>query len=170
MLDAAASAGEKKIPDRLIGEAIKHVVTHEVGHTLGLRHNFKSSAWLSMEEIKRRRDETDEATIGSVMDYAPLLFFAGDEPGKVKHIASPTAGPYDLWAIEYGYKQPGRDDGDEKTMLAKIGAQCTKRENAYATDEDTMGFTSPDPMSNRWDMSDDPIGCAKMRVELIDSL
>jgi len=42
-----------------------------------LRHNFKSSAWLSLEEIKNRRDNTDEATISSVMDYAPLLFFAG---------------------------------------------------------------------------------------------
>src|SRR5947207_11849239 len=172
MLDAAAAAVApgKKIPDRLIGEAIKHVVTHEVGHTLGLRHNFKSSAWLGLEELKRRRDNTDDALIASVMDYAPLLFFAGDEPGKVHHIASPTVGPYDLWAIEYGYKQPGREDGDEKTMLAKIASQCTKRENAFATDEDTMGFTSPDPMSNRWDMSDDPIGWAKMRVELIDSL
>jgi hypothetical protein len=172
MLDAAAEAISpgKKIPDRLIGEAIKHVVTHEVGHTLGLRHNFKSSAWLSLEEVKRRRDNTDDALIGSVMDYAPLLFFAGDEPGKVRHIASPTVGPYDLWAIEYGYKQPGREDGDEKQMLAKIGSQGTKKENAYATDEDTMGLTSPDPMSNRWDMSDDPIAWSKMRIELADTL
>ncbi|HEV8606474.1 MAG TPA: zinc-dependent metalloprotease [Tepidisphaeraceae bacterium] len=172
MLDAAAAAVApgKKIPDRLIGESIKHIVSHEVGHTLGLRHNFKGSAWLSMEEVRRRRDNTDDALFGSVMDYNPLLFFAGDEPGKVRHIASPTVGPYDLWAIEYGYKQPGREDGDEKAMLAKIASQCTKRENAYATDEDTMGLTSADPMSNRWDMSDDPIAWAKMRVELADAL
>jgi hypothetical protein len=89
--------------------------------------------------------------------------------GQVR-LASPTVGPYDLWAIEYGYKQPGREDGDEKQMLAKIGSQGTKRENAYATDEDTMGLTSPDPTSNRWDMSDDPIAWSKMRIELADTL
>src|SRR5512145_355934 len=79
-LAIVGSASGKKIPERVIGEAIREVVAHEVGHTLGLRHNFKASSWLSVDEVRRRRDSTDEATTASVMDYNPLLFFPGDDP------------------------------------------------------------------------------------------
>jgi hypothetical protein len=169
-LAIVGSASGKKIPERFIGEAIKEVVAHEVGHTLGLRHNFKASSWLGVEEIKRRRDTTDEPTFASVMDYNPLLFFPGDDPEKVRHFISPCIGPYDYWAVEYGYKTPTKDDGDEAKMLAAIAQKGTKRELAYATDEDTMGLSSPDPMVNRFDMSDDPIGWARQRIALSDQL
>ncbi|MGE5611403.1 MAG: zinc-dependent metalloprotease, partial [Bacillota bacterium] len=114
-LAVAATNPTKKIPEKLLGEAIKEIVTHEVGHTLGLRHNFKASAWLSLEEIKRRRDTTDEPTVSSVMDYNPLLFFGGDDAAQLRHFITPTVGPYDFWAIEYGYRIPANED--EKTLL-----------------------------------------------------
>lgn len=168
---AAAAAGPgKQLPEKLLGETIREIVTHEVGHTLGLRHNFKASTWLTLEEMKRRRDETDEPTAASVMDYNAVLFFDGDDPEKLRHIMTPTVGPYDCWAIEYGYKVPGKGDGDEKSMLAKIASRCTERELAYATDEDTTGLTSPDPFSNRYDVSDDPVAWAKDRAKLCDTL
>ena len=169
-LAITATASGKKIPDRFIGEAIREVIAHEVGHTLGLRHNFKASSWLSLEEVKRRRDTSDEPTVASVMDYNPLLFFAGDDPEKVRHFITPCIGPYDYWVIEYGYKVPGKDDGDEKAMLAKVAAKNTQRELLYATDEDTVGLSSPDPLVNRFDMSDDAVTWAKERVALCDSL
>jgi hypothetical protein len=169
-LAIVGGASGKKIPERFIGEAIKEVVAHEVGHTIGLRHNFKASSWLGVEEIKRRRDTTDDATFASVMDYNPLLFFPGDDPEKVRHFISPCIGPYDYWAVEYGYKVPGKDDGDEAKMLQTIAQKGTKRELAYATDEDTMGLSSPDPMVNRFDMSDDPVGWARQRIALADQL
>jgi len=169
-LALAAGGAAKKIPDRLIGEAVKAVIIHEVGHAMGLRHNFKASTWLSMEEIKRRRDTSDEPTTASVMDYNPLLYFPGDQPDKIRHFVSPGLGPYDLWAMEYGYRAPGADDGGEKQMLAKIASQNTRRELLYSTDEDTTGLDSPDPTSNRHDMSDDPLAWARMRMELCDSL
>jgi hypothetical protein len=167
-LAAAAAAGPgKKIPDRLMGEMIRHVVTHEVGHTLGLRHNFKASSWLPLDEVKRRRDNTDEPTAASVMDYNGLLLFTGDDTSKLRHLISPCSGPYDYWAIEYGYRIA---DADEKPMLAKIASQNTQRELAYATDEDTMGLSSPDPMVNRWDAGEDPIAWARMRSAMSDAL
>lgn len=90
-----------EVVDRYLYEVIKEVVMHEVGHTLGLRHNFKASSIYTLDEIKRRRD-TGEPTVGSVMDYNPVLFFA-DKSTEGAFITT-TIGPYDYWAIEYGYR------------------------------------------------------------------
>jgi hypothetical protein len=162
-----ATGSGKKIPEHLLGVAIKEVVAHEVGHTLGLRHNFKASSWLSLDEIKRRRNETDEPYIGSVMDYNPLVFFADDDLSKIRNVMTPTIGPYDEWAIEYGYKVP---TGNEADMLKEIAGRCTVAGLAYATDEDTLGAFSPDPAVNRFDLSDDPLAWSKTRVDLCDKL
>lgn len=90
-----------EVVDRLLYDAVKEVVTHEVGHTLGLRHNFKASTIYSLDEIKKRR-KTDEATCGSVMDYNPILFFTDNAiDGR---FITPTIGPWDYWVIEYGYR------------------------------------------------------------------
>ncbi len=90
-----------KVTDRFLYDVIKEVVTHEVGHTLGLRHNFKASTIYTLDEIQKRRT-TDQATCGSVMDYNPALLCA-DNPTD-GHFVTPTIGPYDYWAIEYGYR------------------------------------------------------------------
>ena len=164
----AEGFGPKKIPERLIGEALRETVTHEVGHTLGLRHNFKGSAWLSLKDILQRRSQTDEPTSASIMDYNPLLFFAGDEVEKVRHFTTPTIGPYDEWAIAYGYSVPG--DKPEKDMLAEIAGRCAEPALQYATDEDTMWVFSPDPLVNRFDLSSSPIDFARSRVALTDKL
>lgn len=91
----------QEVIDRYLYDVVKLIVTHEVGHTLGLRHNFKASSVYSMDEIKRRR-AAGEATCGSVMDYLPPLLFA--ENSLEGCFMSPTIGPYDYWAIEYGYR------------------------------------------------------------------
>lgn len=165
----ATGAGNKKIPERLIGEAIREIVTHEVGHTLGLRHNFKGSSWLSLAEIQRRRNETDDPTTASVMDYNPLLFFAGDELPKVKHFISPTIGPYDDWAVAYGYSVPAQGKSEDD-LLKEIANQSTEPQLQYATDEDTNWIYSPDPLVNRYDLSSNPIEYAAARIALTDKL
>jgi hypothetical protein len=79
---------------------------------------------------------------------------------------STTIGPYDMWAIEYGYKPlSGSTEGDV-SELKKIAARSGEPALAYATDEDTRGI-DPDPLANRFDMSKDPIGYAKLRAQLI---
>ena len=159
----------KEIPERLLGGVIREIMAHEVGHTLGLRHNFKGSDWLSLDEVRRRRDTTDEPTVASVMDYNPILFFPGDDLTKIKHYLSPTVGPYDAWAVEYGYALPPKD-GKTDDMLAKVASRNNEPGLAYATDEDTVGAVSPDPGANRYDMGDDPAAWADARRTLADDL
>jgi len=98
----AMLAGQpKEVIERFLYDVVREVVMHEVGHTLGLRHNFKASSVYTVEQIAQRR-ATGEATCGSVMDYNPVLFF--HENTTVGHFITPTIGPYDYWAIEYGYR------------------------------------------------------------------
>ncbi|HUU84794.1 MAG TPA: zinc-dependent metalloprotease [Phycisphaerae bacterium] len=106
----------KEIIDKFLYDVIKEVVTHEVGHTLGLRHNFKASSVYTLEEIKQRRTK-GEPTVGSVMDYNPVLFLKDQIPDDVPpgYFITPTIGPYDYWAIEYGYRPfDGNFKGTEK--------------------------------------------------------
>jgi hypothetical protein len=127
------------------------------GPALGLRHNFKASTWLSLKEINERKDG---ATVGSVMDYNPINVSPPGSP-QGEYITS-TIGPYDYWAIEYGYKQTEKDED-----LKAIATRVAEKGLAYATDEDTF---SPDPLVNRWDLGSDPLEFAKTRLDLVQKL
>lgn len=166
--EQAKVAGMPKISDEIIGHALKAVVAHEVGHTIGLRHNFKASSWLPLDEVRKKRD-AGEAFVSSVMDYTPLAFFADDDLTKIKTFSSDVVGPYDYWAIQYGYGIP-KEGETPAAMLKAITSQSTKREHAYATDEDTQGLVSPDPLANRYDLSDNPLTWAKSQIALTDKL
>ncbi|MEK6674705.1 MAG: zinc-dependent metalloprotease [Planctomycetota bacterium] len=120
---AAAESGKRELPEEFIGQAIKETVMHEVGHTLGLRHNFKASSWLKLDDIKARRPEGGQPTTASVMDYNPYTFSATIE-GQGS-FATPTLGPYDLWAIEYGYKPFKTGDGPKPTPTEETPATQT---------------------------------------------
>ena len=165
---ADATFENRDLPDAFLGLIIKEVVAHEVGHTIGLRHNFKASSWLSLDEIKERRGDATQPTVASVMDYNPILLFAGDDPENVETFITPVIGPYDHWAIEYGYSILPRRTEDQK--LDEIASKSGQKEYAFATDDDVLGTISPDPDVNRYDMGDDPVAWAKSRVELADEL
>ena len=151
-----------KVPEEFLGQAIKEVVMHEVGHTLGLRHNFKSSTFISLKDANNPEITRKKGMTGSVMDYAPANFAPKGE--KQGDYFSDTLGPYDYWAIEYAYK-PTKD---ETTELAAIAAKSSGNDLIYATDEDT--FLNPDPRVNLFDLGD-PLEFAQFRVQLVkDSL
>jgi hypothetical protein len=148
-----------KVPETLIAQAIKEVVMHEVGHTLGLRHNFKASTMLSLADCNNTTVTHEKGMAGSVMDYLPAnIARKGDKQGDY---FSTTIGPYDYWAIEYAYKPVS---GSEKEELAKIAAKAPHADLTYGTDEDM--FMNPDPRINAFDLGD-PMDYAENRIELV---
>ena len=139
-----------KLPPELIGQAIKEVVMHEVGHSLGLRHNFKASSIRSLDEINDPAVTRTQGMAGSVMDYNPLnIARPGEDQGE---FAATTIGPYDYWAIEYAYRPV---TGDEDKALSEIAARSPEPDLVYATDEDL--YLSNDPLVNVYDLGDDPL-------------
>lgn len=142
------------IPESFIGPLLADLVAHEVGHTLGLRHNFRASSLFTLAEMNDEKLKGKKAFSASVMDYIPINFNmkAGKVQGDYGMIG---IGPYDYWAIEYGYTF--------ESDLSKILARTGEAELAYATDEDTFG---PDPFARRYDFSKDPLDFAKNQVRL----
>ncbi len=140
------------IPESFVGPLLADLVAHECGHTLGLRHNFKASSIQSIDEINSE-ELADQTWGASVMDYNG--FNIRVESGEVQGNFSMTdIGPYDMWAIEYGYTFD-----DPK----KIATRAAEADKPYATDEDTWG---PDPLAQRWDLGADPLEYGKEKIRL----
>ncbi|MCA9253332.1 MAG: zinc-dependent metalloprotease [Phycisphaerales bacterium] len=161
----AASTGELASRDDYVGQWIKLVACHEVGHTLGLRHNFKASSWKSLEEILANNDP-NVPTTASVMDYNPAVYNL--DGSKRSLYMSQAVGPYDEIAIAYGYSVPAPDQ-KEDAMLAEIAGRVSAQGLDFATDEDA-GFLAPDPLVNTYDNGQDPIAWANYRMDLVDGL
>ena len=143
------------MPESFIGPLLADLVSHEVGHTLGLRHNFKASSVYAIKEMNSEALKGKKPFAGSVMDYLPtnFKFNEGEIQGDYAMIG---IGPYDLWAIEYGYTF------DDK-KLPQILSRVAEPELAFCTDEDTMG---PDPLARRYDFGKDPLNFAKEQMAL----
>ena len=141
-------------------EFMRSLIAHEVGHTLGLRHNFHASAMLKPEELNDTAITQSKGLIGSVMDYAPInLAPQGTKQGDY---FTHTVGPYDEWAIEYGYTSiDAKVPQAEKRDLDKIAQRAPTPELAYATDED---LTFLDPKVNVFDMSGDLLTYAQWQL------
>lgn len=159
------AAADGKLPEEFVHQGMKEVVMHEVGHTLGLRHNFKASAWKTLAEMADLEKGKAEGTVASVMDYNPPNIAPAGQPQGLYY--TQTVGPYDIWAIEYGY---ATIEGDEKAGLAKIALRSSEPGLDYLTDEDTRGGIDSDPFSNRFDMGKDSLAYIRRQVQVTNDL
>ena len=157
-----------ELPEEFIGQALKTLTMHEVGHTLGFRHNFKASTIFSLDDLNKK---SGEALIGSVMEYdAVNIAPEGQEQGDYY---TKTIGPWDYWVVEYAYKSidASKPEGELKA-LGEIASRVATSDLTYGTDEDAYGyrFRDLDPLVNRWDLGDDPLAFAKQRREVVVGL
>lgn len=165
----ARNSGEasEEMQRQMLMAALREVAMHEVGHTLGLRHNFKASTYHSLAQQNDPEADQSEALSASVMDY--LATNIVPEDWHQGPYFTPTIGVYDYWAIEYGYKPIPGNAKAELQELQEIAARSGEAGLAYATDGDTES-TDPDPHANRFDNGKDLIAFANMRAELVAGL
>ena len=159
----AGDAMDPKEAERIVHAVLKDVVTHEVGHTLGLRHNFRASTIYTQKQISDPAFTRANGLTGSVMDYNAFNI-ALDKEQQGEYVMS-TLGPYDYWAVEYAYKElPATTEGAD---LLAIAGRSNEPLLAYGTDEELFGdLDGMDPMVNQRDVGGDPLDFAQRRIQL----
>jgi len=147
---------------------LTYLIMHEMGHTMGLNHNMKASQMLSPAEVNNKELTRKIGTMGSVMDY-PAINIALDKSKQGDYYTT-KAGPYDLWAIEYGYTP--FNENEEAAGLAKILSRSNEPYLTFGNDGDDMRAPGKaiDPRVNVNDFTNDAIAYAEDRYKLVNNL
>ena len=112
------SARKMEFDDELMGQLIRFVSSHEIGHTLGLRHNFGSSSTVPVENLRNKAWVEANGHTPSIMDYARFNYVAQPEDNISQKGLFPRIGDYDMWAIEWGYRwYPEAKSADDEVAL-----------------------------------------------------
>jgi hypothetical protein len=157
------------VPDAFLRTAVEWVVLHEVGHALGLRHNFRSSTSTPYASLQDQSFTGAKGLYSSVMEYpSPNIDYTHAKQGDWY---TTTAGTYDVWAIRYGYSPSGATTPEQDYAFArKIADESLSAGHEYSTDEDTYPSDAPDPRSNIYDLGDDPLQFMKDRTAYLAKL
>ncbi len=152
---------------RFVEDYVRQVTMHEVGHTLGLRHNFRASRAYTLAQLADPVFTAANGTTASVMEYMPINLNAPGERVALYGTPFNTAlGPYDYWAIEYAYRPFAA--ADEAAGLARIAGRSAEPLLAFGTDEDySLGL---DPETLQLDLSDDVVGFARKRIAIAQDM
>jgi hypothetical protein len=162
----AATGPDPELEKQIIHDAMHYLILHEIGHTLGLNHNMRATQMLSTGEAFDAAAVEARGLAGSVMDY-PTVNFA--PPGHEQTwFYSSRPGPYDDWAIEFGYSP----DVDDETTREALLARSTEPDLAFGNDADDMRAPGKaiDPRVNIYDMSSDAIAYAIGRFALVEKV
>lgn len=147
---------------KFIKQYVTEVVAHEMGHCLGLRHNFIASTELDVKQLQDPKVVGQKGIGATVMDYSPFNIFALKQK-DVDYYAQ-TIGTYDYWAIQYGYMFTNAETPEaELPMLRKHASQGNLPGNAYRSDGLADAF---DPRVSRFDLGKDPLAYVQKNLDV----
>jgi len=163
-------ARKPQLDDSLMGQLIRFVATHEVGHTLGLMHNFGASSTVPVEKLRDKKWVEENGFCPSIMDYARFNYVAQPEDSISEKGLFPRIGVYDEWAIEWGYRwlPELKNEKDSREYMNKwIIERVSKDKRLWFGSE----LNSSDPRCQSEDIGDDPIkagafGIKNLRIVL----
>ena len=152
---ANPSARSLEIPEALMGETMRQVITHEIGHALGLQHNMVASSSFPVESLRDPKFTSKYGVSATIMDYARQNYVAQPGDGLAPKDFIRRLGPFDDFAINWGYRVlPAKTDADEKKSLNSMIANQT---GPFPYRFVPAEFGGLDPRSQTEDMGDDPI-------------
>ena len=156
----------EELEDELVKQSLYRLVLHEVGHTLGLSHNFKGSTLLTNDELNNKEIVAERGVCSSVMEYPAINITRNPEDQGLFFDVKP--GVYDMWAIEFGYSQYDNFDAEEEGISA-ILSRSTEKDLAFANDAMDMRSTGKgsDPNAMIYDLSSDQLDHSLDKIEMI---
>ena len=154
----------EEMEEELVKQSLYRLVLHEVGHTIGLNHNFKASALLTTDELNNKEIVDKMGVTSSVMDYPAININKNPENQALFFDVKP--GFYDIWAIQFGYTQFNEDDSEG---LDKILSRSTEKELAFAND--ALDMRSPgkgsDPNAMIYDLSSNQLDHSVDKINMV---
>ncbi|MFN2458409.1 MAG: zinc-dependent metalloprotease [Chitinophagaceae bacterium] len=160
---AAVDPGARKMKfdDALMGDLIRFVSAHEVGHTIGLRHNMGSSSKTPVEKLRDKKWVEEYGHTASIMDYARFNYVAQPEDNISRKGLYPKIGEYDEWAIEWGYRWTDKsEEEDRKESNRLIVERLSKNPRLWFGGE---GFGN-DPRAQTEDLSDNSMKASEYGI------
>jgi hypothetical protein len=155
------AARSKKFDDKLMGELIRFVSSHEVGHTLGLRHNMGASSATPVEKLRDKEYQAKNGHTSSIMDYARFNYVA--QPEDDVTTLFPRIGDYDKWAIKWGYSyfEDTKNEAQEKAFLNEMTKEAYKNNRLWFGTE-----SSPyDPRYQTEDIGDNAMRASEYGIK-----